>query len=196
MIAVKLFLQGRSGVGKSYMLSEILTPYVQMIAGFSVQRLIENGSVIGFRAVCIDGQIVPQETKYVPGLSGVFILKGQRDVSVLDEIILKVEKDSRNPRCKLVLMDEIGGMEMTSEIFMNTLSRILTGNKPCCGVLKAWENLAHTCSVLRLEDEYDVLHSGLESTLRRSGKLITVSEENYFRIHNLLTEFFYSLIVN
>ena len=190
---MKLFLQGRSGVGKSRLLRETLDPYTEAVAGFTVQRLTLNGEVVGFRAVAIESGFPPGEAEYIQEMSGVFILRGQQNVPALEEAILRIEEESHKSRRKLVLLDEIGGIELVSDIFMDTLNRLLSGGKPCCGVFKSHENLAHTASILKLGEEYAYRSKMLAARLEEAGELLTVTEQNYAEVRGYLTARFQSL---
>jgi len=188
-----LFLQGRSGVGKSRLLRETLVPYTGAVAGFTVQRLTQNGELVGFRAASIEGGFPPGEAEYTQKTAGVFILRGRQNVPVLEEAILRAEEESRKSRRKLVLLDEIGGIELVSDVFMDTLNRLLSGGKPCCGVFKSHENLAHTASILRLGEEYLSRSKLLAARLEEAGELLTVTEQNYAELRDCLAARFQSL---
>jgi nucleoside-triphosphatase len=190
---MKLFLQGRSGVGKSRLLRETLEPYTGAVAGFTVQRLTQNGELVGFRAASIEGGFPPGEAEYTQETAGVFILRGRQNVPVLEEAILRAEEESRKSRRKLVLLDEIGGIELVSDVFMDTLNRLLSGGKPCCGVFKSHENLAHTASILRLGEEYANRSKLLAARLEEAGELLTVTEQNYAELRDCLAARFQSL---
>ena len=190
---MKLFLQGRSGVGKSRLLRETLDPYTEAVAGFTVQRLTQDGEPVGFRAATIEGRFPPGEAEYDPGMTGVFIFQKRQNVPALEEAILRVEEESRKSRSKLVLLDEIGGIELVSNVFMDTLNRLLSGGKPCCGVFKSHENLAHTASILKLGEEYSSRSKTLAARLEEAGELLTVTEQNYAELRDYLAARFQSL---
>lgn len=183
-----IFLQGRSGIGKSSLLKEALELYIAEISGFVVQRLTEGGQTIGFRAAPLENGFPPLTAEYTPGLGGVFIIRGRYDIIVLEETILRVEGESLKTGCKLLLMDEIGGIELASRVFMASLERILSGNKPCAGVFKSRDNLARASRNLDLGREYGALHRELEARLYERGELLTVNEWNYSEIHDYLTD--------
>lgn len=173
-----LFLQGARGIGKSSLLRQALSPYEETLCGFVVQRLIENGQPIGFRAVTLEQGFPPLEAVYSRDQTSAFILHGRGDLSVLEEILSRVEEAARERRYQLILLDEIGGMELASPRFGNTLQRILKIEKPCLGVWKSRENLVHTASMLNLEQDCFALHRTLEVWLLRHGNLITLERWN------------------
>lgn len=186
---MNFFLQGQSGIGKSTLLLEALNSHAHLIGGFMTQRLIKNGKTVGFRAVNIDGAFVPLEASYKKGLEGVFLLKGKINISSLEKVICQVEQDIENENIKLVFMDEIGGMELTSPIFTESLERIFLSKKPCIGVLKSRDNLTHTMSTLGLGQEYMMLHSAIEKGIISRGNLIMVTKSNLTDVQEVLSEF-------
>jgi len=154
-----------------------------------VQRLTENGNVIGYRALPFTGAMPPLETMYIEGQEGIFLLRGRKDISALERIIIYAEKEYQKPDCKLFLLDEIGGIELVSQEFMKPLQQILLGGKPCIGVLKSWQNLSHAESVLKLGHNYTAKHIELVRLIQSKGKLITVTRENLRRARSIVSQF-------
>lgn len=191
-----LFLQGPIGIGKSTLLQKAIKLSGFSITGFTAQRLIENGKTIGYRAVMVNGTLPALEASCPDDMDGVFLLNGKRNVSVLERAIQQVERDMQSPEVKLVLLDEIGGIELTSDAFMGPLRRILSGAKPCIGVLKSAGNLAHTSSVLKLGAEYPALHKELEDLIRQKGELLTVTDKNRPAIRDCLNQYVESMLKN
>jgi len=184
---VNIFLQGNSGVGKSLILKEALAPIAPQLAGFVVQRLTENGVTVGFRAVLLEGEFPSPEAVYIPEQAGVFMIHSKWDVSVLEAVIARVEENSRRNGCKLVLLDEIGGIELNSAAFMATLKRVFSGGVPCSGVFKSHENLSRMASNLALGREYFTVHKELMTLLRERGELVHVTGQNRTEIYGYLT---------
>jgi nucleoside-triphosphatase len=172
-----LFFQGPSGIGKSSLLRQRLLPYEKSLGGFVVQRLMEEGRQAGFRAVTLEQGYPKIEAIYTRDLSGVFILQRNNKTSVLEEVLAAVEKDVCRSECKLIVLDEIGGIELLSPNFMRRLEHILQGGKPCIGVLKSADNLAHMVSELSLEDSYFQRHCLLEKMILLRGDVITLDQE-------------------
>jgi len=175
---MRLFLQGERGIGKSSLLRRVLLPYVGSLRGFVVQRLMEDGRQTGFRAVTLENGFPPLEAPYLPDLPSVFILHGKSYIPSLEETLVRVGSAAKNPRCKLLLLDEIGGIELASPRFMDALHRILESGKPCIGVLKSKGNLAHAAYELELGKGYAALHHNLEQWLRKEGTLLTLERHN------------------
>ena len=181
-----IFLQGRSGVGKSTLLTQALAPYVGSVAGFMVQRLMESGRRVGFRAAALEGSFLSLEAQYHPGMDGVFILQGKWDAAALESVIMRVEKQLKNPDVKCILLDEIGGVELASPMFMGALERIFASKLLCLGVLKSRENLAHATAKLKLDSKNAEMYDDLEKKILAAGEIICVTEQNRTHILNHL----------
>ena len=173
-----IFLQGPPGTGKSSLLREAISPYISSAGGFFVQRLIEKGRNVGFQAILLKNQLSPLEVPYHPEMEHVFILDGKWDIAVLEKIILCVEEQMKTQGAKLILLDEVGGIELRSQVFMSALERILSSGTPCFGVLKSRENLGRTVANLNIRHEYTALHTQLETRIRADGEIINFSEQN------------------
>ena len=157
---------------------EAIAPHVSQVAGFIAQRLREGGRRVGFRAALLEGRFPPPEAKLKPGMDDVFILDGQHSAAALEKAILRVEQRLETPDIKLVLLDEIGGIELTSPVFMSALERILRGQTPCFGVFKSRENLGRAAANLKLSSGHTALHARLEEKILSGGEIITISEQN------------------
>lgn len=164
-----LFLQGPQGSGKSYLLYEALRS-MPGLAGFATQKLVRDGAVCAFRAVIVKGGLPALEAPFQTGLDGVFIQAGGRDVSVLENLIGDVLQGSK--RARLIVLDEIGGIELTSPRFMQPLQQLLTGPVPCIGVFKSRDNLLGMSKRMQLPQEYPALHARLEELLQDTGRLL------------------------
>ena len=166
------FLQGPSGTGKSSALRDILTPHIRQTAGFTVQRLLENGVTVGFRAIYLDGNALSfpsLEAVYTEDADNIFILRGKwLGAEVLENMLEKTLLRAQSPDIKMILLDEIGGIEMLSAKVMETLEKILNTDKPCYGVLKSKENLERTIFKLGLSIHKEELlekHERLEKKI-------------------------------
>lgn len=172
------FLQGERGIGKSYLLLQVLAPFQDNITGFAVQRLIVNDQIMGFAVRNVKNGFPTLEIKVAGPDEETFLYHGNRNLAVLEQMMAQVEADSRADSCKLVLLDEIGGVELKSVPFMSSLKRILAGPKPCIGVFKSNANLIHMARRHNLDPEYLRLHQELEDQLTASGQLITLTKAN------------------
>ena len=184
-----LFIQGQARIGKSTILRKVIEPVALDIVGFVTQRIMRNESIVGYRALSATGALPSLETVYDANEQGVFLLKGRMDISVLEMVISQVEQSVKSQNCGLVLLDEIGGVELKSDIFKGSLLRILNSNKPCIGVWKSALNLSHTMSMLNLDNEYLSSHEELERIICSKGELLSVTNENKSSIQEYLRHY-------
>lgn len=156
-MAKHLFLEGPIQIGKSTLLRQLLAPYASQIAGFSSQRLTDfSGDTIAFRIVSAQDfrLTMPYEEavksdEFMPDVLqnyGVFRVipkggKSENFYDVFENIGLKFLGDASNKR--LILLDEIGGVELKNEPFRNALYDILNGDIPCIGVIKSHKKATH-----------------------------------------------------
>lgn len=139
-----LFLEANSGEGKSTLIRKLIAPYIDQIGGFTSQRLQdENDETIAFRIVpATDLRLaVPYEdtpesifriiTEEVRGLNKPEIFESEG---------LKYLTDNEGK--KLILLDEIGGIELRNDAFREKLHEVLAGDIPCIGVIKRTQGAA------------------------------------------------------
>ena len=173
---MKLFLQGDIQIGKSTILRNALLPYEQHVAGLMVQRLFEDGAVCGFRACAVNGALPMVDGAYSDELNGVFLYKGQSFPAVLEETIMRAHTICAETACKFIVLDEIGGLELLSGAFMNSLEKILALNKPCAGVIKARRNLERMAGRLHLSPDILTLRDNLQKKIEADGRVLTMTE--------------------
>ena len=175
---MKLFLQGPVQIGKSTILRNALLPYENMVAGFAVQRLFENGAMCGFRSCALNGTIPPVDGEYSAGLEGIFLYHGQYFPGILEKSVSVALDTCKKEHCKIILLDEIGGLELRSSTFMKPLQKILALGKPCVGVLKSHDNLAGTADRFKLPINILALRDKLQKQLEADGRVFTMTHEN------------------
>lgn len=174
-----LFLEGARGAGKSTLLREMLLPHARVLTGFMVQRLTDCASPVGFRVVAVRGEYPPLRAEWVPGLTGVFILRGRTFPGELEQVVSQALAAARTGQYAMVLLDEIGGIELSSPVFMRPLEEIFSIGLPCIGVLKSEENLRHTARRLGLDAaELLTKHQDLREKIRQNGRLVCLRQEN------------------
>jgi len=172
------FLQGERGSGKSFLLRQLLQPYEGRMAGFAVQRLIQDDGVTGFRVKNVrDG--LPCTDVTDPGADkDTFIYRGERNDAVLLRMIREVEQDLQAQCCDLILLDEIGGAELCEPEFTAVLRRILNCGKPCVGVWKSASNLKSMIRYQGLPEQYLILHGEFEQELKKLGTILSYTAKN------------------
>lgn len=125
-------LTGPPRAGKTTLIKEVVRGFRGSAGGFYTEEIRERGERAGFRLVTLDGREavlshVSIESPYRVGRYGV-------DISALEQTgvasLLDAEKLS-----DLVVVDEIGKMEMLSLKFREAVSQIIAGNKKVLGTI-------------------------------------------------------------
>ena len=155
----RLFLSGPSGCGKSTMIRNELGERIRRAGGFVTQReRDENGRVCGFEICSADGY----------GPRDRFLdLTGETPRIDL-EVFSGVGRDylRRAQEQKFAVLDEIGGVELLNEAFMDELARYLGGNQPCLGVMKGPGPAGKLVEMMGLTVRYELARRALFEHLR------------------------------
>ena len=133
-----LFLEGPIQEGKSTLIRSLIRDRLQQVGGFSSQRLLnDGGKTVGFR-IAPPEEALALTAKYSPELSDVFLYFGGEKTEVKPEIFADtaVKYLRQREEKKLILLDEIGGVELLDPDFRKELYNVLKGDIPCLGVLK------------------------------------------------------------
>lgn len=133
-----LFLEADSGSGKSTLIRKLIKPYIEQIGGFSSQRLLnENNETIAFRIV--PASDLRLSTPYEDTPETIFRIVTE-DVRGLNKPKIFENEGlqylTNNDTKKLILLDEIGGIELRNNAFRNKLHEVLSSDTPCIGVIK------------------------------------------------------------
>ncbi len=126
MSTKNLFITGKPASGKTTLIKEVCLSARDRIDGFYTEEIIENGARLGFKLKTFDGKEGVLAKK---GMKSAFKLnKYGIDIGVLEglaaESLLRALKDK-----EIIVIDEIGSMEIVSELFRKTLIVCLNSNK-------------------------------------------------------------------
>lgn len=148
-----LFLTGASGIGKSTLLTEILTESSLSVSGLFTQRLVlEDGTTTGFRLLPWTPGI-PAISAWTSGLPDIFICNADcgwtRNLSVFATTGAAL-LDAAALESGIVCLDEIGGAELLVPEFRDRLYRLLSVHPRCIGVVKGGANLSSMLDTLKL----------------------------------------------
>ena len=177
--------------GKSTLLQEAMEPYREYIGGFVSQRLKDSSlNTIGFRLA--DYSSEPALTAaFTEALSNIFLRHGSDkssfSLSVFENQAIDILEAAKASK-QIILLDEIGGGELKSDIFKNYLDRLLMGNVPCIGVLKAPKAAANTGRGIGtdLKDENALLHERLDAY---NAELLMYSRDKFYEQKKYIQRF-------
>jgi len=163
-----LFLEGPIQEGKSTLIRSLIRDRIPQIGGFSSQRLLdERGNTVGFR-VAPPEEALALTAKYSPELTNIFLYFGgektEMNPGVFGGSALKYLRQREGK--KLILLDEIGGVELLDAEFRKELYNTLEGDIPCIGVLKlessnrnmcAGSKIGNFCTSLQIQLRQDLI---------------------------------------
>jgi nucleoside-triphosphatase THEP1 len=142
-----LFLQGNIAIGKSTLLREALLPHLEEVGGFYVQRIYKDDQHIGFQLKPLCKATDYQLNRQVAGLQkkNYFIYHDEKkgmqiQLSIFENEGVRFLEKARGKKKKIILMDEIGGVDLYCPAFVQSVMQILNGPQSAIGVLKLARN--------------------------------------------------------
>jgi nucleoside-triphosphatase len=123
-----LLLTGRPGVGKTTVIRTVVARFPGNAGGFYTQEIREGGRRTGFRLVALDGPVGILASVNVSG--PVRVGKYGVHLHDLEEVGVKaLWRAVEQPDLSVVVIDEIGKMELASLAFRNAVLAALDGPK-------------------------------------------------------------------
>ena len=130
----RVLLTGRPGCGKTTLIKRIVKNLSQRAAGFYTEEIRERGNRVGFKIVTLDGdEVVFAHVDFkTPERLGKYGL----DLSALETVGVKAVRDAV-PAQQLVVIDEIGPMEIRSMFFREAVNDALDSEVPLLATIFA-----------------------------------------------------------
>jgi len=128
-----LFVTGHPGIGKTTLIERVLGALAIDAGGFYTRELLDGGRRVGFSITGLHGDSgvlahVDYEGSFRVGKYGVNCADLERvGVRAIDEAL---------EHSKLIVMDEIGRMELCSEAFQEAVGRALSSPTPVLGTIQ------------------------------------------------------------
>ncbi|MEN3013448.1 MAG: NTPase [Endomicrobiia bacterium] len=170
-MAKNLFISGKPGVGKTTLVIEIFNKYPEKFGGFYTKEFREGGVRKGFLICTTDGKkevfaSKDFKSKYKVGSYGV-------NLEVLETIGVKSLIEALETK-EIILIDEIGKMELFSEKFKEIVLRCLVSSKKVLATLKFTsdsftdkiKSLQNTEILELTRQNYDSIKNYIETWLR------------------------------
>ena len=124
-----LLIGGRPGVGKTTLIRRLADALGNRAGGFYTEEIRESGDRTGFRLVTLRGRsAIFAHVDWAARMSDRVGRYGV-DVSVLDRIGVKTIRQALRRR-RVILVDEIGKMELLSSAFRTVLDEAVSGPMP------------------------------------------------------------------
>ena len=168
----RLFLTGPSGCGKSSMIRRELGESVHRAGGFvTIRDRDGNGTVRGFEILSADGY----------GPRDRFLdLTGETpriDLEIFDRVGMDyLRRAGEQP---FAVLDEIGGVELLNDRFMDELARYLRGSHPCIGVMKGAGPAGKLVEMMGLTVRYELARRALYEHLRSDPNTLLVEMNDW-----------------
>ncbi len=130
----KVLLTGRPGCGKTTLFKRVVKNLSQRAAGFYTEEIRDRGVRVGFRLVTLDGDegVLAHVDFETPEHLGKYRL----DLFALENVGVKAVRDAVRAR-KLVVIDEIGPMEIRSARFRDAVNEVLESEVPLLATIFA-----------------------------------------------------------
>lgn len=189
-----LFLEGKSKIGKSTIILNNIRQYMPMenVGGFLCQRLIHKGIIKAYRLVPFNKVITPS-AEYNTTMEDIF-LENIDDKWIIKECVfcskgIEMLSDINNK--KLVLLDEIGGLELLNDKFREKLFEVLRNDIPVIGVLKSYSNAVIMKNTVGISDNYWLHYKKLREDIEiLGGRILDVKTTNLLRVDKEVRRFF------
>lgn len=184
-----LFIEGEIRIGKSTLLQELLKEDTSNLAGYCVQRQIREGETVGFCVKQIIDKLPCLEIPYQEDEPGMLYFQNTQSLTALENVLHNVRMETREGKAALILLDEIGGVELLDHNIRTCIYDILFEDVTCIGVMKSKENAKRMQIGRNLPSDYLKYHSELEFYLKKNGILLTMDKENRSAIKDKITRF-------
>lgn len=130
----KILITGRPGSGKTTLIKRVLEKLPQPTSGFYTEEIREHGTRVGFKIVTLDGK--EAVLAHVDFNGPERVSKYGLDLRALEEVGLKAINAALKAR-RLVVIDEIGPMEIRSAAFRDAVIEVLESDVPLLATIFA-----------------------------------------------------------
>jgi nucleoside-triphosphatase len=130
----KVLFTGRPGCGKTTLIKRVVNGLVLPAGGFYTEEIRERGQRVGFKIITLDGQ--EAAFAHVDFKTPQRVGKYGLDLSTLEAIGVEALRTAVRAR-RLVVIDEIGPMELRSASFRDVVHEALDSGAPILGTITA-----------------------------------------------------------
>jgi nucleoside-triphosphatase len=134
VVTEKVLLAGRPGCGKTTLIKRVVNNLPRRAGGFYTEEIRDAGTRAGFKLVTLDGEeaVFAHVDLKTPEHVGKYGL----DLSALERIGVGAVRQAIQAR-RLVVIDEIGPMEIHSAIFRDAVNEALNSEVPVLATIFA-----------------------------------------------------------
>ena len=134
IVTQKILLTGRPGCGKTTLIKRVVNNLPQRAGGFYTEEIRDRGTRAGFKIVTLDGDEVV--FAHVDLKTSDHVGKYRLDLSALEAVGVKAVREAVQAR-QLVVIDEIGPMEIRSAISRDAVNEALDSKVPVLATIFA-----------------------------------------------------------
>ena len=165
-----ILLTGRPGVGKTTLVNRLYEHYSKnglKIGGLTTREVREGGTRTGFMITDLssgqEGWLARKDLGTGPRVGSYAVVSDD-----LEKIGVAALERCINGVADLVIVDEIGPMEMTSTSFRTNLSRVLNGRKTVVATVKFGSRYPEVEDARRRSLHWEITKENRESIYRRT----------------------------
>jgi nucleoside-triphosphatase len=165
-----ILLTGRPGVGKTTLVNRVYEHYSKhgfKIEGLTTREVREGGARTGFMITDLssgqEGWLAKKDLGTGPRVGSYIVVSDD-----LEKIGVAALERSINGPADLVIVDEIGPMEMTSASFRNSISKVLIGRKTVIATVKFGSRYPEVENTRRRSLQWEITKENRESIYRRT----------------------------
>jgi nucleoside-triphosphatase len=163
-----ILLTGRPGVGKTTIVNRVYEHYSAggfKIEGMTTREVREAGARTGFMITDLssgqEGWLAKKDLTAGPRVGSYVVVSDD-----LEKIGVAALERSMNGAADLVIIDEIGPMEMTSASFRNNIFKVLNGNRTVLATVKFGSRYPEVEKTLQKSVHWEVTKENRESIYR------------------------------
>lgn len=165
-----ILLTGRPGVGKTTVVNRVYEHYSKngfKIEGLTTREVREGGARTGFMITDLssgqEGWLAKRDLTAGPRIGSYVVVSDN-----LEKIGVAALERSMKGAADLVIVDEIGPMEMTSVSFRNSISRVLNGYRAVVATVKFGSRYPEVETILRKSLHWEITKENREAIYRRT----------------------------
>ena len=165
-----ILLTGRPGVGKTTIVNRVYEHYSKnglKIEGLTTREVREGGARTGFMITDLstgqEGWLAKKDLGTGPRVGSYVVVSHD-----LERIGVAALERSMRGAADLVIVDEIGPMEMTSPSFRNSVSRVLNGYRAVVATVKFGSRYPEVESTWKRSLHWEITKENREAIYRRT----------------------------